>query len=88
MCGASRKPPTGDLACNPGMSPDWELNWRPFGSQPVLNPLSYISKGTIMFLLLYLYLLLDCPLTNEQSPDVDFFQWWQEIDTQCLFLFI
>ena len=24
--------PTGDLAHNPGMCPDWELNWRPFGS--------------------------------------------------------
>ena len=24
---------TGDPACNPGMYPDWELNWRPFGSQ-------------------------------------------------------
>ena len=27
---------------NPGMCPDWELNWRPFGSQPVLSPLSHI----------------------------------------------
>ena len=26
-------PPTGDLACNPGMCPDWELNFQPFGSQ-------------------------------------------------------
>ena len=25
--------PTGDLAHNPGMYPDWELNKRPFGSQ-------------------------------------------------------
>ena len=25
--------PTGDLALNPGMCPDWELNQRPFGSQ-------------------------------------------------------
>ena len=30
---ASRVPPTGDLACNPGMCPDWESNWRPFGLQ-------------------------------------------------------
>ena len=30
---ASYLPPTGDLACNPGMCPDWELNWQPFGSQ-------------------------------------------------------
>ena len=26
-------PPTGDLACNPGMCPDGELNRRPFGLQ-------------------------------------------------------
>ena len=30
---ASRVPPTRDLACNPGMCPDWESNQRPFGSQ-------------------------------------------------------
>ena len=26
-------PPTGDLACNPGMCPGWECNQLPFGSQ-------------------------------------------------------
>ena len=30
---ASHMPPTGDLACNPGTFPDWELNQRPVGSQ-------------------------------------------------------
>ena len=30
---ASRAPPTGDLACNPGVCPDGESNQRPFGSQ-------------------------------------------------------
>ena len=30
---ASHIPPTEDLAHNPGMCPDWESNWRPFGSQ-------------------------------------------------------
>ena len=30
---ASRAPPTGGLAHDPGMCPDWELNWRPFGLQ-------------------------------------------------------
>ena len=29
----SHVPPTGDLACNPGMCPDWESNQWPFGSQ-------------------------------------------------------
>ena len=27
---ASHVPPTGDLACNPDMCSDWELNRRPF----------------------------------------------------------
>ena len=30
---ASHTPPTGDLACNPGMYPNWESNQQPFGSQ-------------------------------------------------------
>ena len=30
---ASHAPPTRNLACNPGMCPDWELNQWPFGSQ-------------------------------------------------------
>ena len=42
---ASYVAPTGDLASNPGKCPDWELNWRPFGSQPPLNPLSHTSQG-------------------------------------------
>ena len=30
---ASHTPPTGDPACNPGMCPCWESNWRLFISQ-------------------------------------------------------
>ena len=30
---ASHAPPTEDLACNPGMCPDWESDWWPFGLQ-------------------------------------------------------
>ena len=33
MCGCFSMPPTGDLACNPGMCPDWESNQQSFGSQ-------------------------------------------------------
>ena len=29
----SHTSPTGGPVCNPGMCPDWELNWRLFGSQ-------------------------------------------------------
>ena len=31
-------PPTGDLACNPGMCPDRELNRRPFDLQASTQP--------------------------------------------------
>ena len=30
---ASHVPPSGDLARNPGMCPDWESNWQPPGLQ-------------------------------------------------------
>ena len=40
----SPTPPTGDLACNPGMCHDWGLNWRPFGSWAMLSPLSHTSQ--------------------------------------------
>ena len=30
---ASHALPTGDLAHNPGMCPDWDSNWGPFGLQ-------------------------------------------------------
>ena len=39
MCGYLHMPPTGDLACNPGMCPDWESNQWPFGSQAGTQPL-------------------------------------------------
>ena len=45
----SHMAPTGDLACKPGMCPDWESNRQPFGSQPVLNPLTYTSQVFIIF---------------------------------------
>ena len=40
-------PPTGDLACDTGMCPDWESNRQPCGLQatPVFNPLSHTSQG-------------------------------------------
>ena len=35
-----------DLACNPGMCPDWELNrGPPLDCRLVLNPLSHTSQG-------------------------------------------
>ena len=43
--GASRTPPTGDLAHNPACALDWELNQRPFDSRASTQPLSHTSQG-------------------------------------------
>ena len=53
MCGCLSRGPHcrgegGDPACNPGMWPYWELNWRPFGSQPELSPLSHTSQVPVL----------------------------------------
>ena len=42
-------PPTGDLACNPGMCPDWESNWRPFGSQAGAQSTEPHQPGPYLF---------------------------------------
>ena len=47
---ASCMPLTGDLACNPGMCPDWELNRQPFGSQASTQPTEPHQPGQ-MFLM-------------------------------------
>ena len=44
---ASSVPPTGDLACNPGMCPDWELNWQPFGLRAVIQSTEPHQTGHI-----------------------------------------
>ena len=46
---ASRMPPTGDLAHNPGMCPAWESNQRPFDSQAGAQPLSHTSQDVGIF---------------------------------------
>ena len=47
---ASPTSPTGNLACNPGMCPHWELNHKPLVHRLALNPLNYTSQGTLAFL--------------------------------------
>ena len=44
---ASHVAPTGYLAHNPGLCPDWELNQRSVGLQPTLNPLSHTTRAAI-----------------------------------------
>ena len=50
MCGASQVPPSGDLARNPGMCPDWELDQRPFGSQASTKSTEPHQVGLTRFL--------------------------------------
>ena len=44
---ASHAPPTGDLARNPGIFPDWESNLRPFGSQASTQPTEPHQPGLL-----------------------------------------
>ena len=66
---AARTPPTGDLARNPGMCPDWGSNWRAFASQsraqstephqPVHDTTCYTGQ---------LHPSLSCPSSKPRSP--------------------
>ena len=43
-------PPTGDLACEPGMYPDWESNRQPFGSQAGTQSTEPHQSETLIYL--------------------------------------
>ena len=43
--------PTGDLALNPSMCPDWELNRQPFCLQAGTQPPSHTSQGPLTSIL-------------------------------------
>ena len=47
------EPPTGDLACNTGMCPDWELNQRLFGSQAGAQSTESHQPGLLSFIVLH-----------------------------------
>ena len=73
---ASCMPPTGDLAHNPGMCPDWGLNQRPFGSQAYAQSTEPHQPGLCLY---FLYLdgegkvpSLSCILCGECSHTVAF----------------
>ena len=46
---ASHVPTTWDWAYNPGMCPDWVLNWRPFASQAGAQPTEPHQTGLTPF---------------------------------------
>ena len=47
MCGCLPHTPTGDLAQNPGMCPDWDRTSDPLVHRTSFNPLSHTSQGYI-----------------------------------------
>ena len=46
---ASHMPPTGGLACNPGMCPDWEWNPRPCGSEACTQSTELHQLGSALY---------------------------------------
>ena len=64
---ASHAPPAEDLAHDPGLCPDWESNWQPFGSQAgtqfteshQLGPLTIFDSFMFHILLITLF-INDC----------------------------
>ena len=46
---ASHTPPTGDLACNPGMCPRLGIEPGTFDLQASTQPLSHTSQGSLFF---------------------------------------
>ena len=52
---ASHMPHTGDLACNPGMCPDWESNWRPCGFQAGTKSTEPHQPGRAHYLIFPIY---------------------------------
>ena len=48
-------PPTGDLAHNPGMCPDWELNQQPFALQACTQSTELHQPGLCFFKLILLF---------------------------------
>ena len=49
MCGCLLRTPNGDLACNPGMCPDWESSQRPFGLQADTQSIEPHQPGHVYY---------------------------------------
>ena len=61
-------PCTGDLACSPGMFPDGESNWQPFGSQAGTQSTEPHQPGQIFLLLNYVLTLFFWPCGEDFFP--------------------
>ena len=61
---ASHVPPTGNLAHNPGMCPDWESNWSPFDLQASTQSTEPHQSGLTAYLFTSASILLGCLLCS------------------------
>ena len=70
---ASRVPPIGDLAHNPGMCPDWESNWGSFGSQASTQSIELHQPGLILkeFLKKYLFIFREREREKERERNTN-----------------
>ena len=80
---ASYVSPTGDLAHNPGMCPDWESNWRPLGLQAGAQSTEPHGPG------LFFDLLKSVTQNTESSSILSFichvwYKYWAPIFCQAL----
>ena len=67
----SHAPLTGDLACNPGMCPEWELIWHPLGSQAGTQSTESHQPGLLDVSLV----VLPWCLGNNFGPELDLEIW-------------
>ena len=64
--GASQVPPTGNLARNPDMCPDWESNQQPFGLQASTQSTELHQSGLIVNIIWVLRHVRHVSRENEQ----------------------
>ena len=66
---ASCTPPNKDLACNPVMCPDWELNQRPFSSQDDTQSTEPHQSGLLGTLFFYFLNFIDLLLKRRKRRE-------------------
>ena len=79
MCGCLSVPPTGDLACTPGMCPDWESNQQPFGSQASAHSTEPHQAGQRSSIFTYLNEL--CEISQTQVHELGRRKEWKKAHT-------
>ena len=83
-------PPTGDLAWNPGMHPDWELNQWPFGSQASVHSTELYQPEPNFILSMWLSNLQHHLLKRLLSISLFFFyveRFWHPVRISCASVF-